>query len=71
MTFTEFIEFMLEKPQYLIPLIVWTAAWKGVALWKSGRNNQLKWFVALLLINTLGALEIVYIRWFQKKISDK
>ncbi len=56
-----------SNPFVLVPLIVWTIAWKGMALWKSGRNNQPYWFVALLVINTLGLLEIVYLVWFQKK----
>lgn len=51
----------------LIPLIVWTAAWKGVGLWKSGRNNQLGWFVAMFVLKTAGILPIVYLVWFQKK----
>ena len=47
--------------------IVWSIIWKGIALWKSARNDQLKWFIALLVINTVGILEIVYIVFFQKK----
>ncbi len=48
-------------------LVVWSMIWKGIALWKSARNNQLGWFVVILLINTLGILEIVYLAFFQKK----
>jgi hypothetical protein len=51
----------------LIPLIVWQAVWKGVAMWKAGRNNQLGWFVAIFIFNTLGILPIVYIAFFQKR----
>ncbi len=35
---------------WLIPLIIWELAWKGIALWKCGRNNQLKWFIAIFYI---------------------
>ena len=52
---------------WLIPLIIWELIWKGIALWKSGRNNQLKWFVAILILNTVGILPILYIKFFQKK----
>jgi hypothetical protein len=52
---------------WLIPLVVWDAVWKSVALWKSGRNNQLKWFIAILLLNTIGILPIVYLRFFQSR----
>lgn len=54
-------------PMYLIlPLIVWFMIWKGIALWKAGRNNQLTWFVVMFLVNSAGILPIVYIFWFQK-----
>jgi hypothetical protein len=48
-------------------IILWTLPWKGVTLWKSARNNQKWWFVALLAINTLALLEILYIFVFSKK----
>lgn len=51
----------------IIALAVWELVWKGVAMWKSARNNQLYWYVAILLLNTAGILPIVYIEWFQKK----
>jgi hypothetical protein len=34
---------------------------KGMALWTSARRGEKWWFVALLLINTLGILELVYL----------
>lgn len=46
--------------------IIWTLAWKGQALWKAAKNGEKAWFVALLLINTLGILEIIYIFGFAK-----
>ena len=52
---------------WLVPLIIWEGVWKGIALWKSGRNNQLAWFVCILVHNTAGILPIVYLIWFQKK----
>lgn len=46
----------------LVPLaLIWSLAWKGFALWRSAELRQKYWFVALLLINTLGILEIFYI----------
>ena len=51
----------------VILLVVWSFIWKGIALWKCGRNNQLSWFIVLLIINTAGILEILYILFFQKK----
>lgn len=50
-----------------ILLSVWELAWKGVGLWKAAGNRQQGWFVAILLLNTLGILPIVYIQFFQQK----
>ena len=50
-----------------VALVAWSLAWKGVALWKAARNNQLYWFTALMIINTVGILEIFYIYVFAKK----
>ena len=51
----------------LVLAVLWTLPWKGVALWKSARNNQPIWFIVLLLVNTLAILEISYIFFFQRK----
>lgn len=47
-------------------ITVWTIIWTGLALWKSARKNHLIWFVVLLLINTAGILEILYIYVFSE-----
>lgn len=52
---------------WLIPLIIWELTWKGIALWKCGRNSQLKWFIAIFILNTAGILPIIYLKFFQKK----
>lgn len=48
-------------------LAVWDVAWKGVALWKAARNGSTPWFIALLLINSVGILPIIYIFFFAQK----
>lgn len=55
---------------WLIPLIVWEAIWKGIGLWKSAKNNQSKWFIALFILNTLGILPIIYLKFFQKSSNQ-
>lgn len=55
----------------LIVAVIWSAIWKGIALWKSARNSQLIWFLVLFIVNTLGILEILYIFFFQKKRRRK
>jgi len=51
----------------IILAIAWILPWKGMALWKSARNDQKIWFIVLFIINTLAVLEILYLRLFQKK----
>ena len=48
-------------------LSVWTVVWKGVALYHAGKNRQKVWFVVLLLLNDLGILSMIYLRWFQRQ----
>ena len=48
-------------------LLVWSIVWKGVALWHASKNDQKNWFIAILVINTIGILEIVYLFGFAKK----
>lgn len=50
---------------YLI--ITWSIIWKGIALWHSARNKQLVWYIALLIVNTAGILEILYLVFFKKR----
>lgn len=57
----------LLNSSWLYLLLLWTLPWKGVALWKAVKNSHKKWFIALLVVNTLAVLEIVYIFYFAKK----
>ncbi|MBU6323478.1 MAG: hypothetical protein KGI41_02035 [Patescibacteria group bacterium] len=50
--------------------LVWTIVLKGFALWYAARGSQKWWFIALLIVNTVGILEIVYLIWFRPKSSD-
>jgi hypothetical protein len=54
----------------IIILALWTLVIKGYALWHAARGNQRGWFIALLIINTLGILEIIYLIWFRTSSSD-
>jgi len=57
--------------EVLILALIWTAIWKGVALWKAARNRQLVWFIVLLVVNTVGILEILYIFLFSELGKSK
>ena len=45
----------------LIGAVAWTIAWKGASLWRAAKDDSKPWFVALLLSNTLGILDAVYL----------
>jgi len=45
----------------LFVLALWSIFWKGLALWHSGRRGQPWWFLIMLVVNTVGILEIVYL----------
>lgn len=47
--------------------IIWTLVWKGLSLWRAARRGDRNWFVALLVLNTMGILDILYIYVFSKK----
>lgn len=53
--------FPFKVTPLLAVLFIWTIIWKGLALWKAARRNDELWFVLILVINTMGLLEIIYI----------
>jgi len=50
----------------LAVILVWSLVWKGLALWKSARKSHIVWFIVLLVVNTIGILEILYIFIFSE-----
>lgn len=57
----------MENYWIMILVLLWSVPWKGAALWKSARNYDKKWFIILLIVNTLAVLEILYIFVFSKR----
>ena len=51
---------------FFLPLLVWSFAWKGLALWRAAKRGEVYWFVALLVVNTVGILDILYLYVFGK-----
>lgn len=51
----------------LILVAVWSLFWKGMALWRAAKEDSKPWFVALLVVNTIGILEIAYLFFFAKE----
>jgi hypothetical protein len=57
------------SPWILALIVLWTIPWKGIALWKAARLSHKWWFVVLLVLNTVGILEIIYIFLIARKYS--
>jgi hypothetical protein len=51
----------------LVPLTLWSLFWMGWALWKAARSGSKVWFAVLLLVHTIGILDIIYIFLVSKK----
>ena len=50
----------------VLVIVLWTIVWKGLALWHAARRGQYWWFAILLVVNTLGILEIIYLFFVAK-----
>lgn len=60
-----YMEFV-KSPVLIFVILVWSLIWKGLSLWRAASERQRNWFIALLLINSLGILEIIYLFRFAK-----
>jgi hypothetical protein len=62
---------LLNEEPWLLPAIIlillWSFILKGLALYRAGANRQKGWFTSLLILNTAGILEILYLLFFSKK----
>ena len=61
----------IEQYWWLIILIpVWSLIWKGLALWRAAKRQELIWFIVLLLVNSVGMLEIIYLLITRQKTKS-
>lgn len=67
MTDTETINFLINNWWIFVAIALWTIPWKGWALWKAAKRNEPWWFVIILVLNTVGILEIIYIFFVTKR----
>ncbi|MFA6158544.1 MAG: DUF5652 family protein [Candidatus Paceibacterota bacterium] len=51
----------------IILAMIWVMPWKGISLWRAAQRREKTWFIALLLINSLAILDILYIFVFSRK----
>ena len=55
----------------LLIFVLWSIVWKGLALWHSAKRGEAVWFIILLIVNTGGLLELVYLFLIKKiKLSE-
>ena len=66
-SFENFFSVIQQNPLIFYLFLAWVIVWKGIALWKAARNNHKYWYIALLIINLAGVLEILYIFVFSKR----
>jgi hypothetical protein len=55
----------------IIVMTLVTLPLKAVALWRAARAEQKGWYIALMLINTLGLLDLTYLFYFAKHNKAK
>lgn len=55
------------NPWVIALLVIWVLPWKIYSIWLAVRKGDKKWFIALLIVNTFGILEIIYIFYVAKK----
>jgi methionyl-tRNA synthetase len=61
---------LLSNPLILLLFISWSLFWKGQALWKAAKKGSKIWFIVLLIVNTMGLLEIAYLYFFSKRSKN-
>ena len=57
-----------------ILLFIWaiiSVILKGYALWHAAKKKEKAWFIIMLIINTMGILELIYLIFVVKKWSKK
>lgn len=52
-------------------IVIWSAVWKMLALWKAARKGSVPWFIVLAIVNTMGILEILYLYVFSEMKKAK
>jgi len=64
------IQQLMQHPVLFSVVIAWSVIWKGLALWRAARLKQVGWYIALLIINTVGIFEIIYLLATNKRYKE-
>ncbi len=57
-------------PTFIILAVIVELILKGFALWRAAQRGEKGWFVALLVINTVGIFPLVYLLVTGKKKEE-
>ena len=57
---------LLQSPFFLL-IIAWSLVWKGLALWRAAKRGDKFWYIVILVVNTVGIVEIIYLLATQNK----
>ena len=64
-----------NMPMWIMPIIlvavVWTLFWKVLSLWHAAKKGKKGWFILLLLVNSLGVLDVFYLFYVEKIKAKK
>ena len=54
---------------FMLVIVAWTLYWKYRALWYAAKHDHKWWFIGLLIVNTAGILELLYLYVFSKNMG--
>lgn len=55
-------------PSFVYVIIgLWSAFWKGLALWAAAKKNRKYWFITILFLNTIGVLPLIFLIFIEKE----
>ena len=54
---------------FILPVILWSLAATGLALWHAAKRGEVWWFVFFLFVHTAGIVELLYLL-FVVRIQD-
>lgn len=66
-TASSLADWLVANPMLGFLIIAWSFLWKGMALWKAAGLRQRNWFIVILVLNTVGILEIIYLYFVARK----
>ncbi len=63
-----------ERPvfwMWFLPFALLDLVLRGFALWKSAKNEEKWWFLALMVVNSMGILPGIYLLTHQAEVTKK